>query len=534
MKTCNDVINEGIPISEGVIIYYDDLLSISNDRVKTKRQIAEELKKIDIYANIIRQNSKKLSDKIDMDLDIGFAINIFADPLLKTFFISPQTYISNILTKLNVDNMGNYYKINGHLRKFIELEDLKKYEDEIVKQFTELIKVSTVNELEYKFPFIYNEYKIEEALLEEADRQRKKIKNKNLSEYDKKKLEKYFQYYIDYKGYNYNVKDLLCSSPTISVPEFCKNYGKKLAFIIDSINRIELYMKCIVIDFSDLDIDNDKFELYINYLRIIKAINTTSEKEKQNIANLVANYFQRNANKKYNNEIKIEIKNRENYSKKQEKITITPEILYKELKLLLKNNPTIKLLNLSTVDFSKMNLFEVQDFVEECLKDLQAYWEIIPDGVDIDIPPIGTGHGNNKIDPEKQLELFMKKKDFFAATDPFFRVKGVNTFKGYIGYIYKNGKVVLEKYYDNPKNHKLTKGAAIYTMNIEDFYRLSHYPRRIIIQMLKNDPSIGRFPHDSKENWKKEVEKIIYKDNDKSKTVEEVKELIRRKKMKEE
>ena len=69
-------------------------------------------------------------------------------------------------------------------------------------------------------------------------------------------------------------------------------------------------------------------------------------------------------------------------------------------------------------------------------------------------------------------------------------------------------------------------------MNIEDFYRLSQYPRSIIIEMLKNDPSIGRFPH--VKGWTKDVLKIIEEDNNKSKTVEEVKELIKRKKVEEE
>ena len=44
--------------------------------------------------------------------------------------------------------------------------------------------------------------------------------------------------------------------------------------------------------------------------KIEKKWQTIWEKEK------IANFNQKNANKKYNNEIKIEIKNRENYSKK--------------------------------------------------------------------------------------------------------------------------------------------------------------------------------------------------------------------------
>ena len=37
----------------------------------------------------------------------------------------------------------------------------------------------------------------------------------------------------------------------------------------------------------------------------------------------------------------------------------------------------------------------------------------------------------------------MTKKEFYDSTDPFFIIKGKNTFNGYVGYIYPNGKVIL-------------------------------------------------------------------------------------------
>ena len=534
MKTCNYVINKGIPSTEGIVIYYDDLLSISNNRVKTKYKIEEALKIIDAYSNLFENNTKSLSKKIDMDLDIAFAINTNIQPIRKDFFVAPQTLVSNILTKLNVDKMGNYYKLNGHVREHILAEDLIEYEEAIVNRFRELTKVSTVNELEYKFPLIYDEYKVKEALLKEADRQRQKIKNKNFSKYEKIKLERYFQYYLDYNGYNYSAKELLSTSPNISIPSFCREYGMKLAYLIDNINKLTLCMMNSEIRLDDTEIDNDKFELYITYQRLLQAINTNSDRDKQNYINLVADYFQRNKNIKDNTDLSITIKNRENYSNYKKELTITPSSLYERLKLLLKENPTIKLLNLSDVDFSKMNLFEVQEYIRECLKDLKANWEIIPDckyDELVDGPRKKEKYKKYTPSEEKLLKIFMEKKEFFASTDPFFRIKGKNTFKNYIGYIYKNGKVVLERYYHNPKKGKLAYGDAVYTMNIEDFYRISQYPRSIIIDMLKTDSSIGRFPHIK--NWKEDVLKIIEENNDNSKTVEEVKQLMKRKKIEE-
>ena len=38
------------------------------------------------------------------------------------------------------------------------------------------------------------------------------------------------------------------------------------------------------------------------------------------------------------------------------------------------------------------------------------------------------------------LDLYIEKKEFFATTNPLFRVKGKETFDGYVGYIYPNIK----------------------------------------------------------------------------------------------
>ena len=311
MKTINDVINEGIPSTEASLIYYDDLLNMSNDKVKTKYKIEKELEIIDAYIKFFDENAEPLSKRIKMDLDIAFAININVDPVRKDFYVAPQTLISNILTKLNVDKMGIYYKLNGHLREHITVEDIEVYEEDIVNQFRQLTKVSTANELEYKFPLIYDEYKVKENLLREAKRLRQLIENKKLSNYEKLRLEKYFQYYIDYKGYNYSAKTILSSSSN-TIPEFCREYGMNLAYLIDNISKLRLCMMNTEIRLDDEEIDNDKFELYITYQRLLQAINSNSDKDKQNYANLVANYFQRNKKIKENKNISITIKNRVN------------------------------------------------------------------------------------------------------------------------------------------------------------------------------------------------------------------------------
>ena len=121
----------------------------------------------------------------------------------------------------------------------------------------------------------------------------------------------------------------------------------------------------------------------------------------------------------------------------------------------------------------------------------------------------------------------MEKKEFYASTDPFFRIKGKNTFDGYIGFIYTNGKVVLDKYYENSKVGQVADGKAIYVMDIEDFYILSNYPKSIL---MKN-PGIKRIYHTS--GWQDKVQKEITSEGQGIKTAEEVKKLIKAKKVEE-
>ena len=114
---------------------------------------------------------------------------------------------------------------------------------------------------------------------------------------------------------------------------------------------------------------------------------------------------------------------------------------------------------------------------------------------------------DDKVSEEKLLEIFMKKKEFFGSRKTVIRVKGEDEFEGYIGYVYINGKVVLEKYYNSEKTKSLTYGNAIYCMDADKFLILSQFPKRI----LKNNPNVDRIEH--RDDWQDKVSKIINMDN---------------------
>ena len=87
-----------------------------------------------------------------------------------------------------------------------------------------------------------------------------------------------------------------------------------------------------------------------------------------------------------------------------------------------------------------------------------------------------------KEDEEKLLKLFMTKKQLYESTNPLYRIKGKNTFAGYIGYIYANGRVILDRFYDKQNDSNLALGHAVYAMNMQEFYELSKLSKTEIIR----------------------------------------------------
>lgn len=87
-----------------------------------------------------------------------------------------------------------------------------------------------------------------------------------------------------------------------------------------------------------------------------------------------------------------------------------------------------------------------------------------------------------KEDEEKLLKLFMTKKQLYESTNPLYRIKGKNTFAGYIGYIYANGRVIIDRFYDKQNDSNLALGHAVYAMNMQEFYELSKLSKTEIIR----------------------------------------------------
>ena len=53
-----------------------------------------------------------------------------------------------------------------------------------------------------------------------------------------------------------------------------------------------------------------------------------------------------------------------------------------------------------------------------------------------------------------------------------------NTFAGYVGHIYINGKVALDKFFESQETGRVAAGQAVYSMDINEFYQLLNHPKQ--------------------------------------------------------
>ena len=122
---------------------------------------------------------------------------------------------------------------------------------------------------------------------------------------------------------------------------------------------------------------------------------------------------------------------------------------------------------------------------------LAANWEFVKPGeredkeqteaVDFDTQMRRRDAKISSYEKDAYLEL-MRKRLFFDKTGYMEQILGINSFAGYVGYIYANGLVIFEKMYEDDSRLVPVKEAnATYVMNIDNFVELSALSKTDII-----------------------------------------------------
>ena len=512
-----ELVKNGIPISTPLNIFYNDIIELSNDKKNTKRIISKEYEK---YINYLKEKT------IECDIDFFQSLCILSNPITleKEIHFSPDAFISSILYFLNVDNICN--------EKISIDQDTDKLYSKMIIQTEKLENIISEKTLKRQFPKLYYKYTIYYNFYEKVKKINKFLNNKNIPIIDKlnfyaetsKDAEKYGK--IDWEEENKKACEF-------NVSNFCKLYAKAFRLLIEKMEDIIDYLYDTPIRLNKLNIDKDKLDLYITS-NAMDMCEKGDSKIQQSFINFVYNYFNKDINRKHSDkpEIMTNIEYNEGIKSFSKGKLVTPRTLYERYRQFMKNHPNIKLIDFSRINLEGMNLEEVEKFLYYYLRDLQANWEIIPD-VEYEIENnINSLRTRQKTEDEKKYhdevlsDLLIEKMEIYGKTNPFFRIKGKNTFNGYIGFIYPNGKVILDKFFDNEKNKKIAEYKAIYIMNIEDFYRLSQFPRRILMR----DPKVKRYYHNG--SWQDRIINEANSGPDKiGKTENELKSLIKKNKI---
>lgn len=169
---------------------------------------------------------------------------------------------------------------------------------------------------------------------------------------------------------------------------------------------------------------------------------------------------------------------------------------------------------------------------------LLASWRIIPQ---IRTGSIGTvPHGGNVIypvpegeasidydenieeepqsiqDPKQQsnekVRIMLISRRFLESSNYQFRLEGINEFEGYQGYLYPNGIVIFEKYYENVKTKRVAKESATYVMNLSNFAQISRLAKSDIISKINSGAIKGVsriFHRKDMKRWEAEVKQAI-------------------------
>lgn len=472
--------NKGVPTDLDIDVTFYDLVNMSSNKKFVGNFLADSLFKYNHrISNIVGKSTNIFPGnrlvRISTDLDT----------LDKKLTISPCYLDSVIAGNLNVRN----YYANGRRGETGEYGSL----DDAKERLEVLKTIRSSTQLQKEFPNL--------AI---AFRQTKQIKKQ--IEHAKSISDSAYKQIVDY--YCLSELDLEYFSNCNSVIDFVEHACAAFEGMIENYDQIkDLYkMDDLGKDlFKGMSLEQLELYLVSYYLEFAEQSSDVSEKQKC-MYYVSAYMFE---HKDDEDDITME-KLVSNLGKETKTKTVSRKDLYERFKRILVNNPELYNINFDNHIFSDMSMEEIEKLMAEYMKSVKLKWEILPDddafimeGI-INNSSNGSGssvrYTSEKRDP---VEVFMEKKEFFDSSDPFVKVMGKDTFDGYVGYIYPNGTVILDKFYDNVKTKKLAEEHAIYCMKLDDFYLLSQLSKSTIIagKLCK------RFYH--RGDWQSRVKKEI-------------------------
>lgn len=478
-------INKGVPCYSIIEL---DVNTIINECAFDKQRLQEEMSLVkELYRSYFIERMGFVKAK-EYFFD-KFRIMTSFQNAESQIYISPIPYIEKLKRLLNLNNQSN------------DFNDEQLYK-ELMGRVELLKKITTSEELKMNFPLIYEDYllaidsypKIKRYEMLHRNDDNEEIKNKINNQYRMFRLHglhTLFDQFIKRQGQLY------------------RNFVVRRQFIEGYANRHPL-------DFSMFTgLDKAKFELYLADKYLTKAIESTDDKEKQECVFYLATYIR---------ETKVSDITIRNDQGKQ----ISFDYIVRRYKKFLQQNHSIRPIDEPRENFKNYNVRHVINHVNKYFF-TDVNWQIVPPGKEeeLDREVIESlNRAYNYLSPEEReakilerYRIYERKKHYFENSGYVHKIYGINTFAGYIAYIYPNGEILMEKYFDDQANCRPTQGEAIYNVKVADFERLS----RLAKPVLMKEPTCARIIH--RGEWEEKADIIVNRPATKE-TEESVKKLI--------
>lgn len=443
----------------------------------------------------LEKNAKKENGK---NLFLEFKKKNFDEPLMKIF----NTYqivnfpLGMILTAnenkhgrcLKFPKEGLYYFMHGFLNRSID--KVHKSDKEHQEYLNSIMK--KIDEGNYEINKMFSD-----ALKIKAERLKDVIAKSSASEYYEAALKDYQPYkkQIDFSKYLKTIYE--------GAVNFSEGFLKLDDFFDQKLDYNELYRA----------FDPDTFYLLFATVYYENILSTKEDGIDRNACGYLA---------EYNKACEEIVKEEKDYNPKVlyqlmsgKKVRFSRRQFQIEYQEFLDKYPDAKPIILPNVSKEEREKYKDIDLVEKLTKlmedDTRINWELLPKG---------EGEKKEKSSESKQIITSTKNIDaddvtsrieFLENTGYVGKLKGLNTFTGYYGYVYPNGTVILEKFWEDEEGIRPAVNYATYIMNIDNFITMSKISRINLVEYIRTLPEIGvkRLYHSSISNWEKNIYKEI-------------------------
>lgn len=471
----SDVLNKGVPIGLSRVISLPGytICEYAINEAEVRNQIIS-------YVN----KAKNFVERKILKKSLGL-INISIDLIVKF----EQNIKSNVLV---LDSLLLAKQIFSHLN--IDYQD-EMDQSIISSKCNELSYIVSERKLERKFPKLYEIYLGEKKLYDRLNEILLKFNgNVNLMK----------QYLSSNGSFNYDIDSYIDNSVKIyNVKKFCQIYSEIIKNFLVNYDKVKKFLDNNYLDiFTNNSFRGDELEadIAMRYINKINAINDA--KVKQKYLYYLNNYF--NTNKNWiDSDIVFKIDG---------KRIMFNELYYAYIDILVAN-PELRVINYERDEFDNFTASEIEEYMDLELSDAKANWKLLEKGLSEERASQAIYNGIKNISEKDKREktqeelkrLYISKKVLFDKTSNYRVVEGLNTFDGYIAYVYQNGKVILERFFERKKDGRevIATDQAIYVMNIGEFYAISKLSKSEIIR----DKLCKRYIH--RGNWKDKVLKEI-------------------------